>query len=417
MAIFAVVGSGPAGFYTADLLSKSSPDNRVDLIERLAFPFGLIRYGVAADHQGTKNIVRVFTRTMKRDNIQFFGGVDVGRDVSLAELQAHYDAVVVATGASVGRKAGIVGADHVNSLSAFDLARWFNAHPELTGLSPPAAARSVCIIGNGNVSLDIARLIAKGAEGLAGTDIADVSRCWLSNLGVEEIHICGRRGAGYTSFSAAELMALDELSEFRPTSHLGSALSEKAANPDALRILQRFANRTFSEGRLIHFHFDLDFLTYDGRQLLIHDRVKDATQWIPANFLVHAVGQRCLPVSGLPFDASTGIISNVGGRVSGLDNVYVVGWAAHPGIGGIANNRAYAQTIVHCIKSKAETHSSSARAGLSEYFLRTARTVVSWRDWLRIDQFESEEGRRRMRVRHKLINRQDVETILKQEAC
>ena len=189
----AIIGSGPAGLYTADALSRALPGRRIDIIERLPFPFGLIRYGVAPDHEATKNVTQVLSRVLSRPGVRFHGDIEVGRDISLAEIKNHFDAVVIATGAQMGRRLDIPGLSPNCCVSAYDMARWFNGHPDLDALDIPTNVQSVCIVGNGNVALDMARVLAKSPDELAKYDVSDRAIAWLTAIDLNEIHIVGRR--------------------------------------------------------------------------------------------------------------------------------------------------------------------------------------------------------------------------------
>ena len=198
----AIIGSGPAGCYLADQLLRLLPDASIDILERLPVPFGLIRYGVAPDHQGTKAIARVLDRVLSRDGVSFFGNVEVGRDVRLDELMSLYDAVVLATGAERDRRLGIPGEDLPGVIGSGAFTGWYNDHPDRAA-PPVQSVRSAVIIGNGNVAIDVARVLAKGPSELAGSDLSPEVTAWLEAQPIESIHIVGRRGAADAKFTAA----------------------------------------------------------------------------------------------------------------------------------------------------------------------------------------------------------------------
>ncbi|HLI62067.1 MAG TPA: FAD-dependent oxidoreductase, partial [Terriglobales bacterium] len=211
----AIIGSGPAGCYLADQLLRLVPGASVDVLEKLPVPFGLIRYGVAPDHQGTKAVARVFDRVLARAGVSFFGNVEVGREVQLHELLSLYDAVVLAIGAERDRRLGIPGEDLPGVMGSGAFVNWYNGHPHGR---PPAVrdVRSAVIIGNGNVASDVTRILAKAPDELAGSDIAADAAAWLRSQPLETIHVVGRRGAADAKFSEHELAELGNLQRARP---------------------------------------------------------------------------------------------------------------------------------------------------------------------------------------------------------
>ena len=211
----AIIGSGPAGCYLADQLLRLVPDSSIDILERLPAPFGLIRYGVAPDHQGTKAIARVLDRVLSRERVNFFGNVEVGRDVRLDELMSLYDAVVLATGATRDRKLAIPGEDLRGVIASGAFTGWYNSHPDHRA-PRVQGVRSVVIIGNGNVAIDVARILAKGPAELAGSDLSPDVTAWLTTQPIETIHIVGRRAAADAKFTEHELAELGTLERARP---------------------------------------------------------------------------------------------------------------------------------------------------------------------------------------------------------
>ena len=211
----AIIGSGPAGCYLAEHLLRVLPDVSIDIVERMPVPFGLIRYGVAPDHQGTKAITRVLDRVLSRDRVSFFGNVEVGRDIRLDELTSFYDAVMLAIGAERDRRLGIPGEDLPGVLGSRAFTGWYNDHPDRA--APLVRdVRSAVIIGNGNVAIDVARVLAKGPAELAGSDLSPEATAWLEAQPIEAIHIVGRRGSADAKFTQHELAELGTLERARP---------------------------------------------------------------------------------------------------------------------------------------------------------------------------------------------------------
>jgi len=210
MKSIAIIGSGPAGCYLADQLLRLVPDASIDVLEKLPVPFGLIRYGVAPDHQSTKAVTRVFDRVLSRDHVSFFGNVEVGRDVRLDELMTLYDAVVLATGAARDRRVSIPGEDLLGVVGSGSFVGWYNGHPH-SQAPVVSGVRSAVIVGNGNVAIDVARILAKGPEELAGSDVDGRVAAWLMALPLQTVHIVGRRAAAEAKFTDHELAELGTL--------------------------------------------------------------------------------------------------------------------------------------------------------------------------------------------------------------
>ncbi|MGB0627025.1 MAG: FAD-dependent oxidoreductase, partial [Alphaproteobacteria bacterium] len=212
----AVIGAGPSGFYTVDALLKADKDIRVDIIERLPTPFGLIRGGVAPDHQTTKKVARVYEKTALTDGVGYFGNVEVGRDVTIAELQEMYDAIVLAVGAPRDRKLGIPGEDKTGVFGSADFVGWYNGHPDFTDLAPDLNTNTVVVIGQGNVAVDTARVLVKTAEEMTETDIADHAADAIAASPITDVYMVGRRGPIEAKFTNVELREMGQLEQCAP---------------------------------------------------------------------------------------------------------------------------------------------------------------------------------------------------------
>jgi ferredoxin--NADP+ reductase len=408
----AIIGSGPAGLYTADLLSRAEPSVHIDVIERLPFPFGLVRYGVAPDHETTRNVTQVFARIFARPGVQFHGNIDVGRDVSFSEIQQRYDAVVIATGVHRGECLDVPGLDRSRVVAAYDLARWFNGHPDLAGLTVRSGLRAVCIIGNGNVSLDMARMLAKSPEELRGSDVSEPALAWLNSHHLHEIHIIGRRGAGETRFAPSELAELRKLERFQPIVADGDCDPPVVENAAALAVLQSFVpDASAAAKRSMTFHFDATPRRCQGGTLELSSRGR--AMRLNADLVVCAIGQSASTIPGLPLDERTGMIEHSRGVVARLENTFVVGWVARPGDGTIANARSAAKDlvakIVQCLR---ESRVSSRPMQFSDICSQNSLRRISWEDWQRIDRYEVDAGKRRGKNRHKIIERQSIAHLL-----
>ncbi|MDP6692667.1 MAG: FAD-dependent oxidoreductase, partial [Alphaproteobacteria bacterium] len=263
----AIVGSGPSGFYTAEALAKSDTDCQIDIIERLPAPHGLIRYGVAPDHQTTKNVSRNFDKTAARDQVRFYGNVDVGRDISLDELRAMYDAVVIAIGSPEDNKLGIPGEDKQGVIGSAAFVGWYNGHPDFVDLDPDLDTANVCVIGNGNVAIDIARLLVKTRAELSPSDITNDALDAIEASSITDVYMLGRRGPVEAKFTNVELRELGKLEICVPQINgtlIPDAVPEELEMSDRdrrlrernLATLRKFAPRAADElPKRVHFHF------------------------------------------------------------------------------------------------------------------------------------------------------------------
>ncbi len=403
----AIIGSGPAGCYVAEHLLKLLPDARIDLLEKLPVPFGLIRYGVAPDHQGTKGAARVLDRTLSRDRVRLFGNVEVGKDVTLTELRSMYHIVVLATGAPRDRKLGVPGEDLPNVIGSGAFVGWYNGHP--SRVTPDLLdVRSAVIIGNGNVALDVARILAKNADELKGSDLTPDVLEALRSQPIEDIHIVGRRGAAEAKFSEHELEELGSLQRAKPVVRDPQQLSGETP---VQKVLQKFAaNERIGSPVTIHFHFGLAPVAFTvceksgkeepsgtevraggqemhgsstQRSRLLNATAEDTSgaeaptyllppqRWpegqlypslqsvlfrtaageeieIPAQLAVTCIGYEAVPCCSA--NPTNGVFANEGGKID--DGLYVVGWAKRGPSGTIPTNRAEALEVAQKIASE-----------------------------------------------------------------
>lgn len=396
---FAVVGSGPSGFYAAEALARKFADAEIDLIERLPMPYGLARFGVAPDHQGTKNITRVFARLPEKPNVRFLGLVELGRDVSLSDLLGLYDAVVLATGAPEDRHLGIPGGDLPGVVGSGTFVSWYNAHPDFAAAGPDLSrVQSVAIIGNGNVAIDVARVLARTPVEMAKSDLSPAILAAIAAAPLSEIHIIGRRGPVEASFTNAELAELGHLARCQPQVRSADLpASAEGAAPEALKIkeanlatLRSFAGQTGEKPIRLHFHFHARPVALLGNDHLAGLRIMtpEGEQEIRCQLAVTCIGYRARPLAGVPYDEASGTIANDGGRVA--TGLYAVGWAACGPSGVIATNRQNAIAVVDLIAADAAASGSpkAGRAGLDAALARKGVRPVLWDDWKKIDAAE-----------------------------
>lgn len=404
----AVVGTGPAYMYAAeDLLLHTNAE--VTLVDRLPVAGGLVRYGVAPDHPATKKVGDAFARFHTHPRVRMHLGVELGKDITAAELAAHHDAVIYAVGASTDRRIGIPGEDLPGSISATSFVAWYNAHPEVAPDAVDLSSERVVVAGNGNVALDVARILVADPSALAGTDIADHALAALRASKVREVVLLGRRGPEHAAYSASELLALNHLpgvdlvvDDRDPRTGAtidGSTEDGKAA---LLRGLARETvdwSRPPAPGRRIVFRFHSAPVRVLGDDTVRAVRVTgdQGELDLPAGTLLRAIGYRGLPVPGLPFDEATGTVPHRGGRVTGLPGTYVVGWIKRGPSGGIGANRACAAETVGTLLDDAVAGALPAPAPAPKAFHRLVRSrsrhVVDARGLAAIDRAELARGR------------------------
>ena len=436
----AIVGSGPSGFFAAASLLKAADssediDVRVDMLEMLPTPWGLVRSGVAPDHPKIKSISKQFEKTAEDPRFRFFGNIVIGEHVNVAELAEHYDAVIYAIGAQSDRPLNIVGEELLGSVAAVDFVGWYNAHPHFEQVSPDLSGRRAVVIGNGNVALDVARILVTDPDVLALTDIADHALESLRPCGVEEVVVIGRRGPLQTAFTTLELRELADLEGVDVV--IDPAQLEGISDDDAaavgkvckqnIKVLRGYAGR---EPRPGHRRIVFRFLTSPieikgnervetivlGRNELVSDdngRVvaKDtgAREELPVQLVVRSVGYRGLPTAGLPFDEKSGTIPNTAGRIEGSRNEYVVGWIKRGPTGVIGTNKKDSQDTVDTLLSDlARAESELADFGadhvdkLAEWLASRQPKLVTDAHWKLIDEHERSAGEPHGRPRVKL---------------
>lgn len=415
----AVVGTGPAGMYAAeDLLLHTNAE--VTLIDRLPVAGGLVRYGVAPDHPGTKGAGDALARFHTHPRATVRLGVEIGRDVTAEELAAHHDAVVYAVGAPSDRRLGIPGEDLPGSLSAATLVSWYNAHPETPpGAVSLGAAERVVIAGTGNVALDVARILVADPAALAATDIADHALAALRDSRVREVVLLGRRGPEDAAYTASELLALGRLPgvDLVLDTHDPriAAAVDAAAPGDKAALLKDTAREAVDWSRgpgagrrriVLRFHSAPEEAVGPDAVRAVRAGGAGGAVEIPAGLLVRAVGHRGVPLPGLPFDEATGTVPHTAGRVEGMTGTYVVGWIKRGPSGGIGANRSCAAETVGSLLADAVDGRLPRPAGSAKAFGRLVRSrsrgLVDARGLAAIDRAERARGAAAGRPRVKL---------------
>jgi ferredoxin/flavodoxin---NADP+ reductase len=427
----AVVGSGPAGFYAADYLLEGGA--RVDVIERLPTPWGLVRLGVAPDHPELKTASRVFEKTAAKDGFRFFGNVEVGADVSHDELLHVYDAVVYTVGAQTDRRLGIPGEELEGSWAATEFVAWYNGHPDYQQLEFDLASDRAIVIGNGNVAVDVARILARTEDELAPTDITERSTAALVASSISEIVMLGRRGPAQAAFTPPELKELGELGgadifvepgelELDPASEasLESAGARARRNVD---ILRDFAGRT-PEGKpkqlALRFCVSPVQILGEGKveaievvrnELVLADdgQIKavptEDREVIGCGLVLRSVGYRGVALPGVPFDERRGVIPNEEGRVTGAPRVYAAGWIKRGPSGVIGTNKKdAAETCVRLLEDAAAGLLEAEGGDLEALLRGRGVDFVEYAGWQAIDEYERTLGAPLGRPRLKLTS-------------
>lgn len=434
----AVVGSGPAAFYAAgQLLASEEPSAQVDLVERLPTPWGLVRLGVAPDHPQLKTVSRAFEKIAARPGFRFLGNVEVGRDVTQEELAQRYDAVVYAVGSQADRQLGIPGEDLAGSWAATEFVAWYNGHPDFQDIPFDLSHERAVVIGNGNVALDVARMLALTPEELASTDTADAAIDAITSSGIREVLVIGRRGPVQAAWTSAELGELGELAgadtildpaelELDPASRadLESASNVVQRNVEILRDLA--ARKPEGKGKVVRLRFRASPVTLLGEERveaveLVRNRLEaddsgriravatDEREVISCGIVFRSVGYRGIGTPGVPYDERSGTIPNVGGRVldtSGvaIPGLYCAGWIKRGPTGVIGTNKKDATETVECLLEDARAGLLSEPSGgsIDELLAERGVEVVSYEGWERIDAVERARGEEQGRPRVKL---------------
>jgi ferredoxin/flavodoxin---NADP+ reductase len=424
----AVVGSGPAGFYAAGaLLDAESQGFEVDMLERLPTPWGLVRLGVAPDHPKLKSVSRAFERIAEKPGFRFFGNVEVGRDLSHSDLLRLYDAVIYAFGAQTDKRLAIPGEDLPGSWSATEFVAWYNGHPDYQELPFDLDVERAVVVGNGNVALDVARMLALTPEELAPTDTTDQAIEAIGSSPVREIVVVGRRGPAQASWTTQELKEMGELAGadvFVDPADLEGAEAEDTQTQRNLEVLRDFAAREpAGKPLVVRFLFLHSPVAIGGESKvesveLMRNRLEeqdgrlvavgtDERETLECGLVFRSVGYRGVALPDVPFDDSRGTITNDGGRVTGVERTYCAGWIKRGPTGIIGTNKKDAADTVARLLEDVEagrlTHHAEATSDAIESLLaERGVTAIVYSGWTSIDELERAAGERLGRPRIKL---------------
>ncbi len=414
----AVIGAGPAGYYTAEALTSGEKNVRVDIIDRLPTPFGLIRAGVAPDHQSIKNVSRRYEATNQRDDVRFVGNLSLGRDVTLKELQELYDVVVLATGAAKDRPLGVEGEDLEGVIGSAAFVGWYNSHPDFKDLDPDLRVASVAVIGNGNVAVDVARILAKTAEEMANSDLAQHAAEEIHSSSIKDIHILGRRGPLEAAFTPKELGELNALENCvalvdgkqLPPEDEDAALTG-ATKKNMVHLRAMATNQPDDKPTRLHIQFYRRPMAIVGDDCVCGIRLEETTvedgrcigtgksEVLPAGLVVPCIGYRSSPLEDVPYDDRYGIYKNEDGLIS--PGLYCVGWCRRGPTGTIGTNKPDGVGIAAKILEEVSAAGKTGRDGLNAIVKERDLKIVTFQDWKKIEAAEVEaaaEGAPRAKI-------------------
>ncbi len=410
----AIVGAGPAGYFAALALQNSQNDGlafQIDMIERLPTPWGLVRSGVAPDHPKIKTVSKVFEKVATAGNFRLFGNIELGSDVSISELKDKYDAVIIATGSSIGKTLGIPGEDLPGSISSADFVPWYNAHPDFAQLEIPLDTDVAVVIGAGNVAMDVARMLALDPAELDPTDTADYALAAFKKSKIRKVYICARRGAEHVAFTSPELRELPKLEHTNVLinrTDVNSAIARAGDAPEKSVKSNLDAMVLISEKEPTKHERTMQFLfQYVPVQICGTDRVEAITFTtpagqvsIPCGLVISAISYKAESIDGIPFE--NGKVVNTDGRVAG--NLYVLGWAKRGPTGVIGTNKSDAAAVMELLVS--DLKSPKNAGDISE--LLTNQVVVTQEHWEKINAAEITAGEPLGKPRKKAVTREEL---------
>ena len=414
----AIVGAGPSGYFAAQALQNSVTENltfKIDMIERLPTPWGLVRSGVAPDHPKIKTVAKVFEKIAAEPGFRLFGNVELGKDISLADLTKKYDAVVMATGSSIGKKLGIPGEDLANSISAADFVPWYNGHPDFKDFKVDLTGKVAVVIGAGNVAMDCGRMLAVNPDELDETDTADHALEALHMSNIRKVFITGRRGAEFAAFTAPELRDLPKLEHtdvyisetavalaYKNAEANGEIDKHLASNLEAMKAVTETPKKGHERSlEFLFSHTPKEILGKDKVEAIVYSTPEgDVT--IPCDLVITGIGYVPEEISGVNFE--TGKISNVDGRVEG-SNIYAVGWAKRGPSGVIGTNKSDAAEVMQLLISDLK---EAKNDGDITNLLKPDHKIVDQAYWVRINDAEVAAGEARGKPRVKAVSIPDL---------
>jgi ferredoxin--NADP+ reductase len=425
----AIVGAGPAGYFAAQALQNLQTEQlkfKIDMIEKLPTPWGLVRSGVAPDHPKIKTVSKVFEKIATTEGFQLFCNVELGKDISTEELTSLYDAVVIATGSSNGRKLGIPGEDLRGSLSAADFVPWYNAHPDYVNVDVPLDTDTALVIGAGNVAMDVARMLALEPRELDSTDTALHALELLHKSKIRTVHIFGRRGPEHAAFTSPELRELPKLEHtdvvigecdiedaIKRAESSGDIPKDVKSNLDAMMAIAKTPKK--NQERTMNFHFLASPIEIKGNGkveevVFAINKVEGGkvtqtaeTYTVKAGLIISAIGYEAEPIPGVPY--VNGKVENVEGRVRNT-NIYVVGWAKRGPSGVIGTNKSDAATVIEHLVSDLKNPKSNN--GIASLLKDRGVIHISQGNWEKLNSAEVSAGTPSGKPRIKFTDRKEM---------
>ena len=411
---FAVIGSGPAGFYTAEALEKAYDDQaRIDIIDRYPGPYGLIRFGVAPDHQSLKAVSKRYDQVAASAGVDFIGNVTVGADVAVAELLDLYDAVILAIGAPHDRKLGIPGEDLPGVVGSAEFVGWYNGHPDFADLDPPLGGSHAAVIGNGNVALDCARILSKTRTEFEGSDIVGHALEALDRSAIRTVTILGRRGPHQIAMTPKELGELGHLEDASPVvdaADFPPVEADEALEPGhrkSITLLRGFADMAADKPKRMVFDFFAKPVAIEGNgkaEKIVVERTElneqgaargtGETYEVPASLVISAIGYSTPQMEGVPYDERGGKFLNQGGLIG--DRLYAVGWARRGPTGTIGTNRPDGYEVADQVAAAMPAGTSAERQGaqgLKRLLESRGVMATDYDDWRKIEETEVDRAR------------------------
>ena len=410
----AIVGAGPAGYFAAQALQNQQNEDRtfaIDMIERLPTPWGLVRSGVAPDHPKIKTVSKVFEKIAADPNFRLFANVEIGSEISVAQLKEKYDAVVIATGSHLGKSLGIPGEELPGSLSAADFVPWYNSHPDYVDVKVPLDCDTAVVIGAGNVAMDVARMLALEPSELDPTDTADHAIDAFKASAVRDVYISARRGPEHAAFTSPELRELPKLEHTNVVinkADIDAAIVRAGAEPEKDVKSNLDAMLLIAESQKSEHERTMRFLfQHTPKQILGTDRVEGVVYSTPSGdvtikcgLVITAIGYQAAGIDGVPYE--NGKVVNTDGRVN--ENLYVVGWAKRGPSGVIGTNKSDAAAVVELMISDLKT--PKAAGDISQ--LLTHQVVVDQIAWQKINEAEVAAGEPKGKPRVKSVKRDEL---------
>ena len=410
----AIVGAGPAGYFAAQALQNAQSDDKtfaIDMIERLPTPWGLVRSGVAPDHPKIKTVSKVFEKIATAGNFRLFGNVELGIDVQLSDLQTKYDAVIIATGTSLGRKLGIPGEELKGYLSAADFVPWYNAHPDYTEVNVPLDSDTAIVIGAGNVAMDVARMLALDPTELDPTDTANHAIAALKASGIRKVYICARRGAEHAAFTSPELRDLPKLEHtnvIMSKTDIDAAITaagdapekDVKSNLDAMLAIAEQEKTNHARTMEFLFHHVPTEIKGTGQVQEVVFKTPTGEKVIKCGLVISAIGYEAQPLPGITYEK--GKVLNADGRVK--DNLYVVGWAKRGPSGVIGTNKSDAAGVIKLLISTLTTPKNSGDIN----DLIGSHKVITQTHWEAINTAEVSSGEPLGKPRVKVADKNEL---------